>query len=81
MVIKVLGTGCKSCKQLYENTKVAMSDLSIEAELLYVTDMMEIAKSGIMRTPGLMIDRHVLSNGKVLSTDEIKKVIKAHINK
>lgn len=81
MVIKVLGTGCKSCKQLYENVKVAVSDLSIEAELLYVTDMVEIAKSGIMRTPGLMIDRHILSNGKVLSIDEAKTTIEAYLKK
>lgn len=81
MIIKVLGTGCKSCKQLYENVKVAVSDLPIKAELLYVTDMTEIAKSGVMRTPGLMIDRHILSNGKVLSVDEVKKVISAYIKK
>lgn len=81
MIIKVLGTGCKNCKQLYENVKVAISDLSIEAELLYVTDMMEIAKSGIMRTPGLMIDRQILSYGKVLSIDEAKKAIQTYLKK
>ncbi|MFA6800704.1 MAG: thioredoxin family protein [Acholeplasmataceae bacterium] len=75
MQIKVLGTGCKNCKQLLENTKKACSELSSDAEILYITDYLEIAKTGLMRTPGLMIDDKIVSFGKVPTSDEIIKLI------
>ena len=33
MEIKVLGTGCSSCKALYETTKQAISELGCDATL------------------------------------------------
>ena len=80
MIIKVLGSGCKNCKKLLENVKESVKELNIEAEVLYITDMMEIANSGLMRTPGLIFDNKIVSSGKVPSTDEIKQMI-ANFNK
>lgn len=34
MKIKVLGTGCSSCKALYETTKQAISELGCDATLI-----------------------------------------------
>lgn len=34
MEIKVLGTGCSSCKALYETTKQAISELGCDATLI-----------------------------------------------
>ncbi|MDY0023999.1 MAG: thioredoxin family protein [Candidatus Izemoplasmatales bacterium] len=75
MIIKVLGSGCKNCKKLLENVKESVKELNIKAEVLYITDMMEIANSGLMRTPGLIFDNKIVSSGKVPSTDEIKQMI------
>jgi small redox-active disulfide protein 2 len=75
MNIKILGTGCKNCVALIENTKTALSNLGIEAEIEKVTDYAEIAKFGIMSTPGLVIDEKVVSFGKVLKPNEIAKII------
>lgn len=33
MNLKVIGTGCEDCDRLYENTKQAVAQLGIEAEL------------------------------------------------
>jgi small redox-active disulfide protein 2 len=75
MIIKVLGSGCKNCKKLLENVKESVKEFNIKAEVLYITDMMEIANSGLMRTPGLIFDNKIVSSGKVPSTDEIKQMI------
>ena len=75
MVIKILGSGCKNCKKLYQNSILACDQANIEAEVLKVTDFSEIAKYNIMRTPGLVIDEKVVSTGKVLSTAEIYEII------
>jgi small redox-active disulfide protein 2 len=71
MEIKVLGTGCANCKKLLENTKNAVGILKIDADVLYVTDYVEIVKAGLMRTPGLIVNNKIISSGRVPTTDEI----------
>ena len=46
MEIKVLGSGCKNCKKLLDVTKNAVQNLKVEANIIYVTDMLAIARSG-----------------------------------
>ena len=76
MEIKVLGIGCKNCVNLAKNTEEALKELGMEATITKVTDMKDIAKYGIMRTPGLVIDEKVVSYGKVASTEEITEFLK-----
>lgn len=75
MMIKVLGSGCKNCVTLAENTKMALSELGMQAEIVKVTDIVEIAKYGIMSTPGFVVDEKVYSYGKVLKPKEIAKIL------
>jgi small redox-active disulfide protein 2 len=70
MNIQVLGTGCPKCKQLEANAKKAFP----EAEIEKVEDMGKILQAGVMMTPALVIDGKVLSSGKLLSPEEIKKL-------
>ncbi|MBU0757784.1 MAG: TM0996/MTH895 family glutaredoxin-like protein [Nanoarchaeota archaeon] len=76
MKIKVYGSGCPKCRQLEENTKIALSDGKKKAMVEKVTDMEKIIDAGIMMTPALEIDGKIVSAGKVLSPEEIKKSIK-----
>ena len=73
--IQILGTGCPKCKKLAENAEAAAKTLGIEYELVKVTDINEIMKFGVMMTPALAVDGEVKSAGKVLSTEDIKKVL------
>lgn len=76
MKIKILGSGCSKCKSLIENTKVALANLGLEAEIIKVTDYAEIAAHGVMSTPALAIDDKVVSVGKVLLIAEIEKLLR-----
>ena len=76
MEIKILGIGCKNCVNLAKNTEEALKELGMEATITKVTDMKDIAKYGIMHTPGLVIDEKVVSYGKVASTEEITELLK-----
>ena len=40
-----------------------------------MTDIKKIMEYGVMRTPGLAVDGKVVSVGKVLSPDDIKKLL------
>lgn len=75
MEIKVLGGGCASCKKLLGFTEDAVKELDVKADVLYITDMMEIMQAGIMQTPGLIIDGKVKATGRVPSKKEIKQMI------
>jgi len=77
MIIQILGPGCKNCKLLLQNTKIALDRLHVQTTIEYVTDLEIIAESGIMRTPGLVINQKVVSQGKVLAPIEIETLIQA----
>lgn len=76
MKIKVLGSGCPNCKVLEANTKKALDELKIKADVAKVTDMGKIIEYGVMSTPALVINEKVVSSGRVLSSEEIKKLLK-----
>ncbi len=73
--IQVLGTGCPKCTKLAENVKTAANALGIEYELVKVTDISEIARMGVMMTPGLAVDGELKSSGKLLSPEEIQALL------
>jgi len=75
MEIKVLGSGCATCHKLYESVKQAVTELGSDAQVLYITDMAEIMKTGIMHMPGLIINGKVKVMGRVPSVKELKLMI------
>jgi len=77
MKVEILGTGCKRCDQLYENTKNAVAELDSPAniEVVKIGDINYFAQVGVFMTPGLVIDGAVISTGKVLSPNQIREKI------
>ena len=75
MVIKILGSGCKNCVTLKENTEIALKEVGMEAEIIKVTDFKDIMAYGVMSTPAMVVDEKVVSFGKVLKPKEITKIL------
>ena len=75
MIIKILGSGCKNCVALKENTEAALKAKGMEAEIVKVQDMKDIVSYGVMQTPALVIDEKVVSYGKVLKPQDIEKIL------
>jgi small redox-active disulfide protein 2 len=75
MKIEILGTGCPKCKKLFENAVEAVRTAGIQADVAKVTDINQIMNTGVMITPAIAVDGEVKSAGKVLSVDEIKRII------
>jgi small redox-active disulfide protein 2 len=75
MTIKILGSGCRSCVLLKENTEAALKELGLEVEIVKVTDYKDIVAYGVMSTPALVIDEKVVSYGKVLKPKEIVRIL------
>jgi small redox-active disulfide protein 2 len=75
MIIKILGSGCRKCVALGENAKAAAAAAGKQAEIVKVTDIAQIAGYGVMSTPGLVIDEKLVSAGKVLTAEEIGRLL------
>ena len=76
MVIKVLGSGCSKCKKLEENARKAVAGSNSTASVEKVTDLKAIMSYGVMMTPALVIDEKVVSAGKILTVQDIIKLLK-----
>lgn len=72
--IKVLGAGCKSCHEQYENAKKAVEELGLSATVEYITDMEKVMAYGVTSMPALVVNEKVVSMGKVLKPAEIIKL-------
>lgn len=73
--VEILGSGCAKCNQLEANTRAALAQLGMEAQVGHVTDFAQIAAYGVMSTPALAIDGKVVSAGRVLTTAEAAELL------
>ncbi len=75
MKIEILGTGCAKCKTLEAVVKEAVAKSGKFVQIEKVDDIMKIMEYNVVSTPGLVVDGKVVSTGKVLSVDEVLKLI------
>ena len=74
--IKVLGAGCKSCHEQHENVKKAVANMSLDAEVEYITDMEKVMSYGVMSMPAIVVNEQVVSMGKVLKAAQVEEHLK-----
>lgn len=74
--VKVLGAGCKSCHEQYENAKQAVKNLGLAVEVEYITDMEKVMTYGVMSMPAIVVNEQVVSMGKVLKAGDVEKLLR-----
>jgi small redox-active disulfide protein 2 len=72
MEIRILGTGCPRCSEVEKRTMNALAELGVPADVQKVKDINEIAKYGVLGTPGLAINGKIKSSGRIPTLEEIK---------
>ena len=73
--IKILGAGCKSCHDQYENAKTAVKAMGLSVEVEYITDMEKVMAYGVMSMPAIVVNEQVVSMGKVLKAADVEKLL------
>lgn len=73
--IQVLGSGCPTCKKLFEQTKQAVSELKLDIKVEYFNDIQKIIELGAMSSPVLAINNKIALAGKVPGVEAIKDII------
>jgi len=76
MNIKILGSGCASCKKLQSLTEEAVKELGVDATIEKVDDFAKIMGYGVMKTPAIVVDEVVKASGRIPGKDEIKGYLK-----
>jgi small redox-active disulfide protein 2 len=71
LTIKVLGSGCANCKRVEQIARKVVEDLSLEAEVVKVTDYNDIAAYNVLSTPGLVVNEKVVSSGRIPTPAEV----------
>ncbi len=71
LIIKVLGSGCANCKRVEQIARKVITEMSVEAEVVKVTDYNEITAYNILSTPGLVINEKVVSYGRIPTPAEV----------
>lgn len=75
MKIQVLGSGCATCKKLFELTKEAVKQLKLDEEVEYSTDVSKIIEMGVMSSPVLAIDGKPALVGFLPDIEKIKGLL------
>lgn len=79
ITIQVLGSGCPTCKKLFDLTKQAVSELNINQEVEYITDIQKIIQMGVMQSPVLAINGKPAIIGFLPDIEKIKKAIQDNL--
>lgn len=75
MNIKIVGSNCKNGMQLYKMASRAVEELEENIEVEKLDDKNSINKYGVKNIPGLIINNRLVSEGKVLTSREITKLL------
>jgi small redox-active disulfide protein 2 len=77
MKIIIYGTGCSKCKAVEKVVKEVVNKLGVDAEVVKIEELDKIMEAGILSTPALAIDNEIKVTGRIPTSNEIEKWIKA----
>ncbi len=75
MEIKVLGSGCSRCHKALEVVEKVVKENGVDAQVEYVSDIMEVMKYNVMSTPAVVVDGVVKIKGSVPREREVREAL------
>lgn len=73
--IQVFGSGCPSCKRLYERTVQATKELGLNTEVEYVTDIHRLMALRVIQSPVIAVNGKPVFVGYVPDIEDLKQAI------
>ena len=78
--IAVYGSGCTTCKTLYEKVSKVAQEINSDLEVAYITDIAKMVELGAMSSPVFTINDTIITAGQMPSEEEIKQSIEKELN-
>lgn len=69
--IIIYGPGCARCKETEKRVRHVVEQSGVEANVVHASDVMEMARAGILTTPAVAVNGVIKTAGKIPSEDEI----------
>jgi hypothetical protein len=81
-MVEVLGPGCAKCDTLYDNVIQAVSNLGLEHKVTVRkrTDITYFHELSVFVTPAFVINKKVITKGKVIPVDQIEDKLCDHFS-
>ena len=79
MKIEVLGTGCTTCNTVEAVVREAVAKSKIEVEVVKVSNRLEIAKTGVVLTPAVIVDGQIKLVGKIPQIEDVIRWIREDV--
>ena len=76
MKIEVLDTGCTTCNTVEAIVKEAVAKSGGKAEVIKVSNLLDIAKTGVKMIPAVIVDGQVKLVGKIPEIEDVLKWIR-----
>ncbi len=71
--ITVYGPGCAKCKETERRVRHVIEQSGAEAEVTKATDIIELARAGILTTPAVAVNGVIKVAGRIPDSEEIIK--------
>lgn len=71
LTVKVLGPGCNNCKMVEAVARKAITNLTLEAQIVKITDYNEMRVYPILATPGLVVNEKLVCAGRIPEEGEV----------
>lgn len=79
--IQVLGSGCPTCKQMFEKTKKVAEELNLSVSVEYIDDISKLIEMGLMSSPVLVVNGLPVLVGGSYDKDSIKEALEIFMGK
>jgi len=74
--IQIFGIGDAKMHDLRSNLSLALAQYPVQSNIEEVSEYNQILASGVVRTPALMLDGKIVSEGAVPSVEDIKEILR-----
>jgi len=75
--VKVLGPGCQRCQTTEQMVRDAAQKLGVDINLEKISDYAEMARYGVLSTPGIVIDGKVVHAGGLPKAESLEEWLRA----
>lgn len=77
MKVQLFGAACAACEKMKKHVETAVLELRIPCELEHVTRISDMIEMGVTQTPTLIVNGEVVTAGRVLEVEAIKRTLVA----
>lgn len=77
--IKVVGTGCVNCENLYRLCMNIAAENNLDADIQKVNDKDRFLELGVWMTPALIVNGRILSQGKIPTKSTLEHWLKKEL--